>query len=107
MKRPGRPGGQVSAPATGRLAGRKEVPKREKSEDEDKPKSRFPSKRERARQATARDNRQKQIAEDMEEMEGRAVRLRISGQSLGTLREGPPDPQETGMEWVVQWDNSA
>jgi hypothetical protein len=70
-----------------------------KPKDEDKPKSRFPSKRELASQATARIDRQKHDDEAMEEMERQAIRLRITGQSLGTKKAGAPEPKEAGKEW--------
>jgi hypothetical protein len=72
-----------------------------KSEIEDKPKSRFPNKRDLERQETARLDRQRRENEEME-----AIRPRISGQSLGTMRAGPPEPHEAGEEWVVQWDKN-
>jgi hypothetical protein len=89
------------------MASRKEVPSRGKSEDEDKPESKISSKKGQAKRETAKNNRQKHIEENMEEMESRAMRLRISDQSLGTLRAGPPDPKEAGSEYIVQWDNDA
>jgi hypothetical protein len=95
------------APVTGGLAGHKGVPVKGKSEVEDKPKSRFPSKRELARRDTARIDKQRRDDEAMEEMERQAIRLRITGQSLGTMRAGPPEPKEAGKEWVVQWDRDA
>jgi hypothetical protein len=86
------------------LADRKGVPGEGRSKDEDQRKSRLPSKRELARQATARIDRQKRDDEAMEEMERQEIRLRITGQSLGTMQAGPPKPKEAGKEWVVQWD---
>jgi hypothetical protein len=58
------------------LADRRGVPEDGKSKDEDKPKSRFPSKREFARRETARIDRQERYDEAIEETERQVIRLR-------------------------------